>query len=400
MSQVRRHSADVHGTGATSMDPIESCIGLSRQAATDRLVERIGRYVTIETPSGGTEALTRLAERIAGEAEAMGGSVEAFDVPQYGRNLRITVPGAAPDLDPIYILGHLDTVHPVGTLETQPFQVNGDRLEGPGVYDMKSGVTLALEALTRLRETGRKPHRTVRVLLTCDEEIGSHSATDLFRLAADEAFAALVPEPCTDGGAVKTRRKGVGTYRLDVHGRAAHAGIEPEKAVSAIVELARQIIHLLDFADHTRGTTINIGTIGGGTASNVVPARAWATIDTRFLEPEEGDRLDSAILSLGPILTGARVEPVRTEMRPPLVRTPEIGALFEETRQIAAGLDFTLGEGTSGGGSDGSLVASMGLPVLDGLGPQGGGAHSVDEHILLSDLPFRLALYMKLLEAL
>lgn len=380
------------------MDAVERCIGLSRSGATARTLDRIGRYVRIESPSRNVDSLVRLADLIARDAADIGAAVESFDADGLGRNLRLTVTGAEPGLRPLYILGHLDTVHPVGTILKQPFQVSDDRVEGPGVYDMKSGVAIALEALSRLAEAGRSPRRTVRVLLTCDEEIGSHGALDLFRLAADEAFAALVPEPSIDDGSVKTRRKGVGTYRLDAWGRAAHAGIEPEKAVSAITELARQIIRILDFADHSKGTTITIGTIGGGTASNVVPAHAWATVDTRFLDPAEGDRLDLSLLSLGPILTGARLEPVRTEMRPPLVRTDEVRKLFETARDLAAGLDVTLGEGTSGGGSDGSLVASMGLPVLDGLGPRGGGAHADDEHIMLSDLPFRLALNMRLLE--
>lgn len=380
------------------MDAVERCTGLSRADATARTVDRIGRYVRIESPSRNVETLVRLADMIATDVSAMGADVESFDADGLGRNLRISVTGTEPGLQPLYVLGHLDTVHPIGTILEQPFQVNNDRVEGPGVYDMKSGVAVAIEALCRLAEIGRRPRRPVRLLLTCDEEIGSHSARDLFRQAADQAFAALVPEPSIDDGSVKTRRKGVGTYRLDAWGRAAHAGIEPEKAVSAITELAHQIVRVLDLADHSKGTTINIGTIGGGTASNVVPAHAWATVDTRFLDPAEGERLDQSLLSLGPILTGARLEPVRTEMRPPLVRTAEIAGLFETARHLAAGLEFTLGEGTSGGGSDGSLVASMGLPVLDGLGPRGGGAHAIDEHILLSDLPFRLALFMELLE--
>lgn len=382
------------------MDPTETAIGLTRQAATDRLLERIGAYVTTETPSANADALRRLADRIAGETAGIGGAVEPFDAEGLGRNLRVTWTGAEPDLQPICILGHLDTVHPVGTLETQPFRTTDDRVEGPGVYDMKSGVAIMIEALARLAETGRRPRRTTRLILTCDEEIGSHAARELFESAAAESFAALVPEPSIDDGSIKTRRKGVGTYRIDTIGRAAHAGIEPEKAVSAITEMARQILRLLDLADPGRGTTVNIGTISGGTASNVVAARATATIDTRFLDPAEGERLDQAILSMGPVLTGAKTETVRTEMRPPLVRTPEVASLFEHARDLAAGLGVTIGEGTSGGGSDGSLIAAMGLPVLDGLGPRGGGAHAVDEHIVLSDLPFRLALYIRLLETL
>lgn len=383
------------------MDPIETCIGLTRHAATDRLLDRIGRYVAIESPSRSVVALTRLAAAVAEDAENAGGTVERFDVEALGTNLRISFAGAEPGLASLCVLGHLDTVHPIGTIDVQPFRTIDGRVEGPGVYDMKSGVAIAVEALDRLAATGRRPRRTVRLLFTCDEEIGSHGARELFHEAAADAFAALVPEPSMDGGAVKTRRKGVGTYRIEAFGRAAHAGIEPEKAVSAIAELVGQLVRVLDLADHPRGSTVNIGTVGGGTASNVVPANAWATVDTRFLDPDEGDRLDTALLALGPILTGSRLEVERTEIRPPLVRTPEVAGLFETARELAVGLGvMDLGEGTSGGGSDGSLLASLGLPVLDGLGPQGGGAHSADEHILMSDLPFRLALMMRLMESL
>jgi len=303
-------------------------------------------------------------------------------------------------LEPVLAMGHIDTVHPIGTLARQPCATDGDRCGGPGIYDMKSGVALVLEAIAVLRQKGSAPRRRLRVLVTCDEEIGSHSAKPLFRDSAAGAFAALVPEPCIGDGSVKTRRKGVGTYRMDVTGRAAHAGIEPEKAVSAIADLADRIREALGFADHARGSTVNVGLIGGGTASNVVAAHAWATIDTRFVEPDEGTRMDRAIRAMTASRPGAGLTIDRGELRPPLVRTPGVVALYEHARKLAGELGVKLGEGMSGGGSDGSLVAAMDLPTLDGLGPNGGGAHSADEHILLSDLLFRLALFTRLLDTL
>jgi glutamate carboxypeptidase len=214
------------------------------------------------------------------------------------------------------------------------------------------------------------------------------------------AFAALVPEPSMPDGGVKTRRKGVSTYRLRVHGKAAHAGHDDPAPVSAITELTRQIDAILQLANRSRGTTINIGEIGGGTASNVVAAHAWAAIDLRFADPAESDRVDRAMHDLKPRIAGARLDVVRSENRPVLERTPAVAELYQHTRSLAAEFGVELGEGLSGGGSDGSIIASWGLPVLDGIGPRGAGAHSADEHILLSDLTFRLGLFTRLLETL
>jgi glutamate carboxypeptidase len=383
-----------------AMDKLEFSLGFSRDEAIRRVLERVTPWVEIETPSGHEANVLRLSERIEAEARGLSAEIDVFPAPGFGRNLRLTFEGREPQLEPVLAMGHIDTVHPIGTLARQPCSVEGDRCGGPGIYDMKTGVALVLEAVAVLRQRGTGPRRTLRMLVTCDEEIGSNSAKPLFRDSASGAYAALVPEPCIGDGSVKTRRKGVGTYRMEVTGRAAHAGIEPEKAVSAVAELADRIREVLGFANHARGSTINAGMIGGGTASNVVAASAWATIDTRFVEPDEGTRMDQAILAMTASRPGAGLAIDRGELRPPLVRTPGVVALFEHARQLAAELGVSLGEGLSGGGSDGSLVAAMGLPALDGLGPNGGGAHSVNEHILLSDLPFRLALMTRLLETL
>jgi len=379
---------------------LEAALGIGRAEAERRVLARLRPLVELETPSRNAANLASLAGRLEQELRLLDSTVETFEVPGYGRNLRATVVGLDAALPPVLVLAHIDTVHPVGTLETQPFRVDGDRVEGPGTYDMKGGLALMVEALATITRRGSGPRRTTRLIITCDEEVGSHGARDLFRDSADGAFAALVPEPSMPDGGVKTRRKGVSTYRLRVHGRAAHAGHDDPAAVSAITELTHQVGAILALANGARGTTLNIGEIGGGTASNVVAAGAWASIDLRFADAAESDRVDRALHALTPRTDGARLDIVRSETRPALERTPHVARLFEHARDLAAGLGVQLGEGLSGGGSDGSLIAGWGLPVLDGIGPRGAGAHSPDEHILLSDLAFRLALYCRLLETL
>jgi glutamate carboxypeptidase len=384
-----------------------------------RVVARARRYVEHESPSGDEAALTALAEIVARDAETLGGSVQRHAAPGLGTNLVIGFNGRttgatetagaldaprlhtdSPPGSPLVVLAHIDTVHPVGTLKLQPFRVLADRMEGPGVYDMKTGLVLVLEALALLRERGARPRRPLTLLVTCDEEIGSHSARRHIETAARGAAAVLVPEPSIPGGGVKTQRKGVSTYELRAIGSAAHAGIEPERAVSAIAELVYQLHAVLRLADHPLGTTVNIGTIAGGTATNVVAAEAFAGIDVRSVEATEMQRVHAALESLGPQLPGADLRVTLTEQRPPLERTAAVVALYEHTRRLAAELGIDLAEGASGGGSDGSITAALGAPTLDGLGADGGGAHAVDEHVLLADIPFRVALWARLLETL
>jgi glutamate carboxypeptidase len=385
---------ELNGTG------IERALGFGRAEAERHVLARLRPYVEIETPSRNVDAIVTLAKRLEQEFRLAGASVETFDPPGLGRNLRATLPGLDPSLAPLLVLAHIDTVHPVGTLDRQPFRIHGDRVEGPGIYDMKAGLAVMMEALAVIQRRASGPRRTLRFLVTCDEEIGSHGARELMRETVTGAFAALVLEPSNPDGGVKTRRKGVSTYRLEVHGRAAHAGHDNPDAISAIHELVQQIGVILPLANRSRGTTINVGEIAGGTASNVVAAHAWAAIDLRFAETAEGERVDRAFHDLAPRTTGARLEMIRSESRPALERTPAVSRLYEHARSVATAIGLDLPEGMSGGGSDGSLVAAWGLPVLDGLGPRGGGAHAQDEHILLSDLAFRLALCAGLLETL
>ncbi len=379
-------------------DKVEQYLGESRTAGTQRVLTRLQRYVELETPSRSEGFIRVLAGVLNADLRLAGCETEIIDAPGYGAHVDAKT-GAAEGA-PIIILSHMDTVHPVGTLVEQPYRVLADRVEGPGTYDMKAGIAIAVEALLLLQRRGSQPRRPIRFVITCDEEIGSHSGLEIIRQHAAGAHAVLVTEPCIAGGAAKTARKGVVTYQLTIEGKAAHAGTHPSDGVSASVELAHQIQRIVALADHDKGTTLNIGVVHAGTASNVVPAHAFAEIDVRVSNAVETERIHQALLSLTPVLPGARLKIERTENRPPLERTAQVVALYEQAKAIARDLEFDMPEGSSGGGSDGSLTASLGIPTLDGLGPDGGGAHARDEHVLLADLPLRLALFTHLLESL
>lgn len=380
-------------------DAVADALGISWDAARERVLARIDAYVRLESPSAHAPLLNAVAARVAEDLVAAGATVELHDAGDLGTNMVASVPGSEP-LPPVLLLAHLDTVHPVGTFAHAGLRIEDGRAYGPGAYDMKGGAALLVEALTLLRERALQPRRPVKFLITCDEEIGSHSSRKLIEQLAREAAAVLVPEPCMPDGGVKTARKGVATYRLETTGRAAHAGVDPGVGVSAAHELARQLIRVFDLADAERGTTLNVGMLGAGSATNVIPGSAWATIDVRIAEPAEGERVHAALTSLAPIDARAGVAVKRTELRPPLVRTPAIALLYEHARTIATSLGAELSEGGTGGGSDGSIAAAEGAAVLDGLGPRGAGAHTLDEHIIIDDLPFRLALLRGLLETL
>jgi glutamate carboxypeptidase len=364
-----------------------------------RVLDRIRRYVERETPSRAAAELVALSEVIEQELSALGASVRRYDAPGLGRNLLAELPGREA-VEPLVVLAHLDTVHPFGTLAERPFRIADGRAYGPGIYDMKAGLATSVEALAWLREEGLSPRRPVRLLVTCDEEIGSHSSRPLIEEHARAAAAVLVPEPSLPDGGAKTFRKGVSTYRVETVGRAAHAGIEGAAAVSATAELVYALCAILDLARHDRGTTVSIGMIGGGTASNVVAAAAWAVVDVRLAEDGEAQRVHQSMLAVRARNPAARVSVRLTEQRPPLVRTDAVVALYRRARDVAAGLGVELTEGGTGGGSDGSIAAAVGAATLDGLGPRGGGAHAADEHIIVDDLPFRVAFMARLFETL
>jgi glutamate carboxypeptidase len=358
--------------------------------------------VETESPSGdkdGSSEVVSLVASAAGSISAVN-SVERITSEDFGEHVLIRAFAGKNDAAPIVILGHTDTVHPRGAIKERPWRSEGNRIYGPGVFDMKANIALALEVLRACEATNRLPASPITILLTCDEESGSPSGRSLVEAEAKNARAVLVLEPPASRGRVKTGRKGTGIFAVEVHGRAAHAGLEPEKGVSAVLELARQTIRMHNLNDSSTGTTVNVTVVSGGTHSNVVPAEAQAEIDVRFSSAAEGRRIEGAILSLKPFDERAQLVIKGGINRPPLERTEKVQQLYYRARQIAGLLDFELGEATVGGASDGNFVGAMGVAVLDGLGIEGDGAHAANEHIVVDNIALRGALLAGLIASL
>jgi glutamate carboxypeptidase len=350
--------------------------------------------VETESPSGDMDGSSDVVSLIASAAGSISSvsSVERVTSEDFGEHVRIRAFAGESEAAPIVILGHTDTVHPRGAIKEHPWRADGNRIYGPGVFDMKANVALALEALRACEATAVCPQSPVTILLTCDEESGSPSGRSLVEEEAKNARAVLVLEPPASGGRVKTGRKGTGMFVVEVHGRAAHAGLDPEKGVSAVLELARQTIRLTNLNNPAAGTTVTVTVVSGGTHSNVVPAEARGEIDVRFSTVAEGRRIEDAILNLKPFDEKAQVIFSGGINRPPLERTEKVLALYERARKIAGLLDFELGEASVGGASDGNFVGALGVAVLDGLGVEGDGAHASHEHILIDSIALRGAL--------
>jgi glutamate carboxypeptidase len=292
----------------------------------------------------------------------------------------------------ILLLGHYDTVWPVGQLERMPLREENGRLHGPGVFDMKAGLVIAWMAVRALRASGTAWPARVVMLATSDEEVGSGTSRALIEAEAARSRAVLVLEPSLPGGAVKTSRKGVGEYRIEAHGVASHAGIEPQKGASAILELARTVLAVTELQDPARGLTINVGRIAGGIRSNVVAAHAVAEVDVRITTAVDAERVDRAMAALEARTPGVTLRVSGGINRPPLERTPGVLELFHHAREVAGALGTDLDEGATGGASDGNFTAALGVPTLDGLGPEGDGAHALHEHVLVDRLATRAAL--------
>jgi glutamate carboxypeptidase len=361
--------------------------------ATDReaMLRALEVLVQSESPSLDKARCDGCANQVAELFQRMvGGRLHRHARETAGDHLEIAI-GDGPS--PVLILCHHDTVWPAGSLARLPFRVDGDRVSGPGCYDMKAGIVEAAFAIAAAH-----PKRAIIVLSTSDEEIGSTTSRELIEARAAGAAAVLVLEPAFSGGQIKTARKGVADYRLRVVGRAAHAGVEPEKGVSAIEELAHQIPRMKALADVGRGTTVNIGVIRGGTRSNVVAAEAEAAIDIRLATRDEATRVDRAMRALSPVLPGALVTVEGGMERPPMERTEGVARLAALAKTVAHQIGFELEETSTGGGSDGNFTAALGIPTLDGLGPDGGGAHADSEHLLISSWLQRTELLARLLE--
>lgn len=362
-------------------------------AQAPHIVETLRQMVEIESPSTDPDAVNRLGDYLAEQLAQLEIPVERIPVPGSGD---VICARYGQGDHPILILGHLDTVWPVGTLAQRPVRIEEGRLFGPGSFDMKGGLTVALYAIKTLRELKLMPRRPLTFFFSPLEEFGGKPYRHILEAEARRSHCVLVLEPPVPGGAVKTARKGTAKLTLRVRGRAAHAGLAPHQGISAITELAHQILRLTALNDPGRGITVNVGVIHGGLRPNVVADEAEAQIDVRFPTLDQGHEIVAAIHHLTPVLEGAILEVAGDISLPPLERTESVIALYERTRQVAAQLGFDLPEASAGGGSEGCYTAALGIPTLDGLGPDGDGAHAVHEHVLIASLPLRTALLVGL----
>jgi glutamate carboxypeptidase len=355
------------------------------------ILGRVSALVRQESPTSRYDAVSVAQEMAAGWAEELEGRVERHARSGSGGVLEARFGNPEDERRPVLLLGHLDTVWPVGTLARMPWRVEDGWAFGPGVLDMKAGVVMALEAMRLVREMDAE--RPVVLLLSGDEETGSHHSRDLIEEVAKGCRATFVLEPAQGPeGAYKTARKGVGQFRLEIAGVPSHSGVDFGAGHSAVRELAWQIEQISAMTDLERGTTLNVGVVGGGTQSNVVPAAAWAEIDLRVKTVAEAE-------AVGQRLQALRARDARCTLRltgglnrPPMERTEGTAALFAQAKELAAGLGFGLEEAATGGGSDGNFTSALGVPTLDGMGAIGNGAHAENESIRINSLVSRTAL--------
>ncbi|MBO0911219.1 MAG: M20 family metallopeptidase [Acidobacteria bacterium] len=360
-----------------------------------RIVETVRQLVEIESPSDLKQAVDRLGTVVATRFREIGGRVRVHHEDKFGDHLQIDFGRArAANVKPILLLGHLDTVYPMGTISKMPCRTVHGKLHGPGVLDMKSGIAIMLHALEGLRQwNGGRFRRPVRVWLVSDEEVGSSSSRRTTESLARSSEAVLVLEPAAGAnGAVKTARKGVGEYTVEVTGKAAHSGLDFEKGENAVVELARQILEISKLVDPARGITVNVGKASGGTRVNVVPAEARAWMDLRISRMADGRRIDRKLHSLRPFNPNCRIRISGGINRPPMERNSKGDGLYAQAAEVARELGWKLEGASVGGGSDGNFTAALGIPTLDGLGAVGEGAHAEHEYVVISELPRRAAL--------
>jgi glutamate carboxypeptidase len=361
------------------------------------LLDLTRQLVAAESPSDVKVAVDVCVEMVAAHATALGGRVKLHRQRAFGDVLeaRFGVKSRAGAAGRVLLLGHLDTVWPLGTLKTMPCKLNGGRLFGPGAFDMKAGVAMALTALEMLREADLLGKEIV-LLLNSDEEVGSPVSRPITEKLAGECGAVFVLEPA-QGLACKTARKGTGNWRIDVAGRAAHAGVDFEKGASAIRELARVVETVSGWTDLKRGLTVSVGVAGGGTKLNVVPAEAWAEVDVRFARKADGPRMERKFAGLKAVDKRCTLTVTGGINRPPMERLRGTVRLFEKARALAGELGFVLEEAATGGASDGNFTAALGVPTLDGLGAVGEGAHARHESVVVEHLAPRTALLAGLL---
>lgn len=364
----------------------------------ERILKDIGELVEMESPSMDKELLDRAAEFIATYGQKMlGVRPEVVHNENAGNNLIFTVPGTE-EVEPILILAHYDTVWPAGTLDRMPFNIDNNIITGPGVFDMKGGLIQGFWAIESLLKKGALK-RTIRILITSDEELGSESSQKLIEKEAAGSYSVLVLEASKDG-MVKTGRKGVGRYEIRVTGKASHSGLDHKSGISAVDELSRIVLELHSLTDYDKGTTVNVGVISGGTRSNVVAAEAVAEVDVRIETREESERIESIMKELRPHNSGAKIVVAGGLNRPPMERTEKNVGLYMKAREVAKTIGLDLKDCVVGGASDGNFAAALGVPVLDGLGMVGGNAHAEGEFVYKDTVVQRTILLALLLRTL
>ncbi len=353
------------------------------------VLETAEALVAIESPTTDKSAVDRCGVELASRLEAIGGRITRLAREQRGNHLLAEFGCGASQ---ILLLGHFDTVWPVGQLERMPLERRDGRLHGPGVFDMKAGIAIAMLATRALLEGAHPLSHRIVMLWTTDEEIGSESSRAAIEDEAARSSAVLVLEPSLPGGALKTSRKGCGGYQLTVRGVAAHAGIEPQKGASAVQELAHQILAINALQDLARGISVNVVQVSGGLRSNVIPDEARAVVDVRVPTAAAAAEVEAAFRALRPVDARTALEALGGFDRPPLERSDKVARLYGEARDVARELGQELAEGGTGGGSDGNFTAALGVPTLDGLGAVGDGAHALHEHVDIDSLADRAAL--------
>ena len=363
------------------------------EAERDWALETILALAGLESPTGDKAAVDRCGGELAKRLREIGGVVNRLEQPSAGDHLRAEFGAGAGQ---VLLVGHFDTVWPVGQIERMPLDLRDGCLFGPGVFDMKGGIAIGMLAVRALKRLNALPGRVV-MLWTSDEERGSSSSRQVIEQEALRSHAVFVLEPSLPGGAVKTARKGCGEFLLKVQGVAAHAGVEPDQGASAVHELAAQIIDLQRLRKLVQGASLNVGVISGGTRPNMVAEEASATVDVRVDTAEEANQIETLLRQRIVTVPGTRLEVAGAFNRPPLERSDAVIKLYGRAREIAFRLGHDLGEGHTGGGSDGNFTAALGIPTLDGLGAVGAGAHALHEHIEVADLPWRAALLAALM---
>lgn len=366
-----------------------------KQAMVDHLIELIG----YESFTQAKADVDKLGAYMESQFRALGASsVTRYPQTEVGDFLlgkwHEDLPGK-----PILFLIHIDTVWPIGTLAERPVRIDEDgKLYGPGAVDMKGGITLVLWALRGLVERGEFPKRPIWVLMTSDEEVGSSYSMPLIEEIAPQVGLVLVMEPGTKEGALKTWRKGMAVFSLNIEGRPAHAGNAPEQGINAVIEFAQQALKINELNDLRNGTSVSVTMVNGGSAGNVIPAQAWAHIDTRFLTMEGMARVERGLENLHPFIPGAQVRVELMHKRGPMEHNDQMKATFAQCKALGEKYGVSVREDGSGGGSDGNITASLGTPTLDGLGPQGDGLHALHEHVVINSLPTRATLLAAMLK--